>query len=256
MKRRNLTLSLCLLAILAFSSIGFASWVITRPSAENFAEGQIIVDDATNGAYTLVVPTEMGQIVFGSPAEPGEYEEVWLNNTNHVEVLSQTIALQIDPAEDGKTFADIKDSVNSLKVSLSYISYLKNDSGEYELDEHGNKIEQSKATNFTHCVTENYIVEPVLSYYAGKDDQDNDIWTEFTNGGTLDVDSAFNDQGICTIKVEFKWGSWGGNTANVNPYDYYNGQKYTSALANEAQENLHDLYENLKDVLYKLTIEG
>ena len=256
MKRRNLTLSLCLLAILAFSSIGFASWVITRPSAENIAEGQIIVDDATNGAYTLVVPTEMGQIIFGSPAEPGEYEEVWLNNTNHEEVLSQTISLQIEPAEAGKTFADIKDTVNSLKVSLSYISYKKTESGAYELDDDGNKIEQSMASNFTHCVNENYIVEPVLSYYAGKDDEGNDIWTEFNNGDTLAVNNAFNAQGICTIKVEFNWGSWGGNTANVNPYDYYNGQKYTAALANEAQENLHDLYENLKDVLYKLTIEG
>lgn len=249
MKRRNLTLSLCLLAILAFSSIGFASWVITRPSAPNYAEGQIIVDDATNGAYTLVVPTEMGQIIFGSPATPGTYEEVWLNNTNveHVEVLSQTISLEIDPAEDGKTFIDIKSSINNLTISLDYISYEEQD---------GEQEEVSKATNFNACVTANYIVEPVLSYYAGKDAEDNDIWTVFENGDTLDVDDAFNDSGVCTIKVEFKWGSWGGSTPNINPYDYYNSQDYSVTLANEAQQKLHDLYSKLNNVLYKLTIEG
>ena len=92
MKTRKLTLVLTLLAVLAFTSIGFATWVITKPATDIYSEGAIIVDDATNGAYQLIVPEDAGNIVFGVPADlSSSYSQVWLANDDNVEVLSQII---------------------------------------------------------------------------------------------------------------------------------------------------------------------
>ena len=117
MKTRKLTLVLTLLAVLAFTSIGFATWVITKPATDIYSEGAIIVDDATNGAYQLIVPEDAGNIVFGVPADlSSSYSQVWLANDDNVEVLSQIITIQVDTG--GKEFADIIKYVNDISVNL------------------------------------------------------------------------------------------------------------------------------------------
>lgn len=230
MKTRKLTLVLTLLAVLAFTSIGFATWVITKPATDIYSEGAIIVDDATNGAYQLIVPEDAGNIVFGVPAElDSSYSQVWLANDDNVEVLSQIITIQVDTG--GKEFADIIDYVNDLSVNLEYID----------------TVENSKVDDFNYCVEKGYIVAPKL-YYLSEDN-----WTEYTLGKALTVEEAFDDNGVCQFKIEFAWGA---TFNSINPYDYYNGQTYSIPLADEAQTNLNDLYSHLKDVLYKLTITG
>lgn len=230
MKTRKLTLVLTLLAVLAFTSIGFATWVITKPATDIYSEGAIIVDDATNGAYQLIVPEDAGNIVFGVPAElDSSYSQVWLANDDNVEVLSQIITIQVDTG--GKEFADIIDYVNDLSVNLEYID----------------PVENSKVDDFNYCVEKGYIVAPKL-YYLSEDN-----WTEYTLGKALTVEEAFDDNGVCQFKIEFAWGA---TFNSINPYDYYNGQTYSIPLADEAQTNLNDLYTHLKDVLYKLTITG
>lgn len=238
MKTRKLTLVLTLLAVLAFTSIGFATWVITKPATDIYSEGAIIVDDATNGAYQLIVPEDAGNIVFGVPAElDSSYSQVWLANDDNVEVLSQIITIQVDTG--GKKFADIIKYVNDISVNLEYISYTLNGNNE--------PVENSKTDEFNYCVEQGYIVAPKL-YYLSEDN-----WTEYTLGKALTVEEAFDDNGVCKFKIEFAWGA---TFNSINPYDYYNGQTYSIPLADEAQANLNDLYSHLKDVLYKLTITG
>ena len=52
MKRRSLTLVLCLLATLSLASVGFAAWVISAGDIEN-ATGQINVDTVTDNRIMI-----------------------------------------------------------------------------------------------------------------------------------------------------------------------------------------------------------
>lgn len=243
MKRRNLTLSICMLAILAFSSIGFAAWVITRPSTDYATEGAIIVDAATNGAYELVVPTTAGNIVFGAPADATNDGTQWLVNEDNTEVLSQTIQISVDIADDNTELEDI--AINDLKISLAYVSK--------STDSEGKPIEVDESASFQACVDANLIVAPKLYYCSAINTETGEkTWTEFASGATLDDAVCFLN-GVCELKVEFAWGT---EFNSMNPYEYYNGLDYTNALAVEAEENLNLLHENLEGVYYKLTING
>lgn len=241
MRRRNLTLTLCLLAMLAFSSIGFAAWVITRPSTDHYSEGAIIVDAASNGAYELVVPQDAGNIVFGAP-DVAQKNTDWLVNAENKEVLSQTISVAVDIADEDKTLEDIV--ISDLTISLSYI-------GKETVD--GKIKEVDKSDKFAACVAANLVIAPKLYYYAGLDEEtQEEIWVEFESGDTLDDTKCFIN-GVCVLKIEFAWGS---AFDGKNPYTFYNGREYTNDLANEAQDKLNTLHTNLQGVFYKLTING
>ena len=69
MKRKTLTLVLCLLTVMSLVGVGFASWVI---SADTSVEetGKIVVDTVTDNRLTLEVGTVANKdIVFTTEAD-------------------------------------------------------------------------------------------------------------------------------------------------------------------------------------------
>lgn len=106
MKRKTMTLVLCLLAALALVSVGFASWVISADATDN-VEGQIIVETVDDRRLTITASTNE-QFVFGAPTT--NKENAWLTNTTK-ESLTITINVTI-----GK-----KDSSNE-KLDLSKVN--------------------------------------------------------------------------------------------------------------------------------------
>ena len=67
MKRKSLTMILCLLTCLSLVGVGFAAWVITGPAEEDVT-GNIIVDSVTDNRYTLTVVADQEDIRLTGPA--------------------------------------------------------------------------------------------------------------------------------------------------------------------------------------------
>ena len=53
MKRKTLTLTLCLLALVALFSVGFAAWVVTAPINDTDASGNFVVEEVSDERVTL-----------------------------------------------------------------------------------------------------------------------------------------------------------------------------------------------------------
>lgn len=83
MKRRTLTLTLCILACVALIGVGFASWVITNDVAGT-AEGQILVDAVDDQTHEITIKTDMSQVkvVFGAKEKSEGVANNWLSYKN------------------------------------------------------------------------------------------------------------------------------------------------------------------------------
>lgn len=68
MKRRTLTLTLCILACVALIGVGFASWVITNDVAGT-ADGTVEVDTVDDQTHKITVLTTDAKVVFGPKTE-------------------------------------------------------------------------------------------------------------------------------------------------------------------------------------------
>lgn len=81
MKRRTLTLTLCILVCVALIGVGFASWVITHESTET-QTGNITVDTVDDKSHTITVleADKDLSVYFGAPKEMNT-GGAWLTNT-------------------------------------------------------------------------------------------------------------------------------------------------------------------------------
>lgn len=78
MKRKTLTLVLCLLTVLSLVGVGFASWVISADTSAT-ATGNIVVDTVADQRLELTVLTSSQNIVFaGTTEDYTEPDEAWL----------------------------------------------------------------------------------------------------------------------------------------------------------------------------------
>lgn len=68
MKRRTLTLTLCILACVALIGVGFASWIITNDVAAT-ADGTVEVDTVDDQTHKITVTTTDAKVVFGPKTE-------------------------------------------------------------------------------------------------------------------------------------------------------------------------------------------
>ena len=92
MKRKSLTMILCLLTCLSLVGVGFASWVISS-SDEQVVNGNIVVDTVTDNRIELsvVASTETGQnIKFLGPSDP-ETTADWLTSTNTEKAVLEVV---------------------------------------------------------------------------------------------------------------------------------------------------------------------
>ena len=115
MKRRSLTVLLCLLAIISLASVGFASWVISAGDTEE-ATGNIQVEEVTDRRLEIT-ELKIENVAYGSENMPtfifGAEDEKslsWLTNKTK-EVLSLTLSFKVVYKNDKKPVTDAVISV-------------------------------------------------------------------------------------------------------------------------------------------------
>ncbi len=102
MKRRTLTLTLCILVCVALIGVGFASWVITHEDTET-QTGNITVDTVEDKSHTITVLTSDSEhdlaVHFGVPATLPSLQDgktAWLtNDATEKEDLVATFKIEV-----------------------------------------------------------------------------------------------------------------------------------------------------------------
>lgn len=184
MKRKTMTMMLCLLCTLALVSEGFASWVISVDAEAN-ASGSIEVDTVTdNRVYVsdVTFTSDNSKIYFGAPATMNK-EGAWLTNTS-----SET---------------------ENLVVTFTFNVYSKSTRQDTDLVD-------AKVTGGALVVTD------ASGDNSGKTAYDNAIKNKYIQAGTVNVVNVSTGKYKGTIT--FAWGEYFKNSSgtSVNPYDYFN----------------------------------
>lgn len=223
MKRKTLTLAISVFALLAIISVGFASWVITRPVTDVVADGTITVDDVTDLNVTISYKwvqdatgnTELetaNPIVFGNDAAATSAD--WLYNTkigteNLVAYLKVTVTVDDASAMAGKKIIATFNAVNASK---------------------------EVSTTYAEAISENYITGPY-------------------NGSTLSGEftaSDFDDSKKTATKVITIQFGWGQEFGKVNPIKHW--PTYSDENATAATNALNALKNKLTGVSYNVTL--
>ena len=225
-KKSGLMGAVIALSCASLVSVGFASWVISQGDSANVT-GTFSVEtvenkshaitniSGENGVYTastnpktFVIPSSKN-ISFGAPASRATYDNVWLDNTAGTpEKLSVSFVVTVTNAYANSEAAVLSGCPSWLTAPTVEIT------GE------------GMSAKFNTLVTNNLLLAPVVSYAHAHNS----------------TDPLSDDM---TITVTFGWGSHftpNGGSAGVNPYDFYNAQAFTPALANDAQTSLEAIY--------------
>ena len=104
MKRRSLTVLLCLLAIISLASVGFASWVISAGDTEEL-EGNIQVETVSDQRLSILITQNLSatSFVFGKPTDFVNDNSKWLKaNDVPNEVLSTKFSFKVSSSDESK----------------------------------------------------------------------------------------------------------------------------------------------------------
>jgi len=249
MKKRNLTVLICLLAIFTLISVGFSAWVITSDASGKTA-GNIYVDIVKDDRVTISVKILNDEkIIFGSKAHDGnphswlKYEEsTHEDGTTLNENLSITVEIEIGSysnlVEESAltlTFTEIEGTNYASAASANYVSELptiilnKSDIKVYE--------ETTEQEGHTH----NYIDGKCE---CGKVERPIFTITSF---------EVVADKATIVMDINFYWGS---EFNYMNPIDFYNQSAYDETLADKAYEQLKELETLLLNTIsYELEIK-
>lgn len=222
MKRKTLTIAISFFALIAIVSVGFASWVISRPETYEHGTGTITVESVDSSSTIKITGVEVSDtIVFGRPAKMDDIENAWLkSNAEEPENLIVTVTIKLS-GKPGDTE----------EITLAAAA-------------------DANASNFESAKTKNYVqnIKLISSIETSYDDAaaiTKILGSEFTNVvGTNEYEASF--------KVAFKWGS---AFKDENPYNYYNNLEYSAANAKDATDKLADLHTLLTGVNYKVTVK-
>lgn len=230
MKRKSITLTICILAVLALASIGFASWIISNPEESGYADGSIFVDNVTSQVYDVDATLSVTEIQYGVPKGYLPKTTDWLtNNSGKYDSLETILTVTITPEEG----ADLNATLSSVALGVT-LTGVKGGT-EYNTEE------------LNDLFIDAGLPAPVMTIKSGEK------WVEFSDGtinySDLVVDASAGT-GKCEIKITFSWG------ANGNPYTYYNGTGHSYAQdREEAEDFLVGVYEALYQLSYKVTIK-
>ena len=226
MKRKALTITICFLALVSIVSIGFASWVITKPMEEQTAAGSITAEAVKVDGYTLGLKwqgVEEGQnpvIHFGKPSTentvvtPGV--EAWLAADGESQEEALTCTLRITVSNTANIASELTLTLNT--VVSEVLKELNDDS-----------------TAFGKAVAANYIAMPTVKVGANAA-APYDPATKVAIAKTdFTADGEGAASGYCDVVITFAWGSVFGG---INPLNHYNQADYTDEKANEAQTAL------------------
>lgn len=225
MKRRTLTLTLCILACIALIGVGFASWVITY-NKEAEVTGNVDVDTISDQSHviTVVDTTSISNIKFG--ATKTTISNPWLT----VPTEACNLVLTFDVTITNSNSDNLES--NPIKVEL--------------VEEAVTIGETANQKPYAAAVTAN-LVGALPTSTSG-------IVISQKDAGTEDN----NYVATYTVTVTFTWGSKfipSGSDSPVNPTDFYNGQTYTSDLAADALSTLGgETFKNLGSAQFKITV--
>ena len=233
MKRRSLTLVLCLLATLSLASVGFAAWVISAGDTEGITgaikvetvtDERLVIKNVTVGGVGYNVDTdtwaaEAPKFIFGND---GVTAQKWLKN-DQASVLSLKVTFEV--------WETVKSSIGNTETEIKSFD----------------KIEF--ANEFT-----------TTSLSAGKDESDNDMVYAVVVDGT--PDATWNAEDDCfEFTIALKWGDFFGAVGNqkgvaeTNPFTYYNKEEFSEELANDAYAKLNKMYQDMQSAQYTVEID-
>jgi hypothetical protein len=214
MKRKSLTLLVCLLACLALGSVGFAAWVITNDAnAED--SGTIRVDVVKDARLSISAEIVEGEpIIFGSKEKDPKVANNWM---------------KYEETDD-----------NGLKLNENLTSVIKIVIGNFEyVDKLTITLTEDQTAHYAEALAKGYVAElpkieltqAELQALVDKEADDNNK----IENGELTV----------YLDINFKWGK---AFDGKNPIDYYNAQTYTDILGNESIARLQELREMFEGV--------
>lgn len=229
MKRKTLSLTLCLLTCLALIGVGFAAWLITYNGTAE-AQGTIHVETVSEKHYIVNVTTNNLQIKFGTPATMNTSNH-WLTATDDTEKeqLSVTFIVRVDQKLDSTTTNGIavnlagKETTHATAPTLSW-----------------SEVTASDPTDWQSAITKKYVTAFSIN-----------VAEELLESGQYQYN----------VTVSTAWGSHFGGDHPQNPYKYYNSHNMTDIVptteidyATDAKNSLGELYSLLKDVTFSLTL--
>ena len=206
MKRKTLTLVLCLLTVLSVVGVGFASWIITDGD-KAIESGNIIVDTVSDQRLVLTVtqPTEM-DINFTGPASPVN-DGKWLksNNPSATANLEVTFTCKVTKKDDS-TFTAVSD----IKLTKSFV--------------------EPALTQGDPATDTAYGAAKKANCFALADGTIDGL--EYEDGIYVsDLALADGNKSITfTVTVKYVWGSIFGND---NPFTYYNDGKTAGGVCGQ-----------------------
>ena len=250
MKRKTLTLTICFLALVSIVSIGFASWVISRPVVEQTETGSITAEAVETKGYDISLSWQNGnKIHFGESTTWESTQNDWITTTGAAaDSLVCTLIINVsNMTEFGED-----------KLTLSFKGFIENvvddeeDDVLFDLstgDANGNAFQKALAAN--------YIAAPTVSTKEYPAEGEPTTTTLSINAGYyyLDKDN-FDSSGNCYVTFTFAWGTKFGETNPTNPMDYYNSKTYTKDLGSEAETVLNAIKAiETEKIAYKVFVD-
>lgn len=231
MKRRTLTLTLCILACIALIGVGFASWVITyNKDAE--VTGNVTVDEISDKRHIVTATTSTASIQFGATDVPEDITDSWLT----VPTAACNLVITFDVTITNSNLDDLNDIPIKVKLEEKEVSI-------------GDAIKQ---TPYATAANKNYVkalenVEGVVTKKIDGSEENNYVATY-------------------TVTITFDWGSKfaldnenqpSATGTPKNPTEFYNRQTYSDDLANDALSTLQsDEYKNLAYAQFTIIVSA
>lgn len=240
MKRKTMTMMLCLLCTLALVSVGFASWVISTSTTVQ-QEGNIVVESVTDNRVNVSVKflstTENNEIIFGRPKNYTEKVNDWLKNDGNGKEENFTLKFKV-------AITDKEDKPIELNTNSGDILNF-----EFGLNEDDN-------TTYTNCVNYTYSKDAENSnrnlVLALTSDNVN-ITYKYINASDSGSGEEYYEVSV-VIGTSNDDGAWGTAFGSKNPYNYYNSiENPTEAQITEAYDLLNALCV-LNDIKYTFKV--
>lgn len=253
MKRKTLTLTICFLALVSIVSIGFASWVISRPVVEQTETGSITAEAVETKGYDISLSWQNGnKIHFGESTTWDSTQNGWITTTGAAaDSLVCTLIINVSNMEE----------FDGDELKLSFKGFIENVVDDEE-DDVLFDLSTPKANGnaFQKALAATYIAAPTVSTkeYPEEGDPTTTTLESDVNGYYyLDKDNfEKNDSdssGKCYVTFTFAWGTKFGSK---NPMDHYNSKTYTAALGSEAETALNAIKAiETEKIAYKVFVD-
>ena len=236
MKRKTLSLTLCLLTCLALIGVGFAAWLITYNSSAE-ATGNITVETVNTRTYEINVTNVANEIRFTAPQTQNTTYK-WLTSSltdSGFEQLTAVFTVVVNIINNEATDAE----ATQTKVQVNYP---------------GKQTPDNALPTITNTFA---IVDTAETAWAKAVEKE--VVANLTVADVTWEENHSGNEYTYTVKVNGHWGThFGGN----NPYNFYNSKESASAFVSgstgptwgqDAAEYL-GYVAALEEVTFKLTI--